>query len=89
MSEQGVALTEAELLRAISGAIGSMGYEAWTIGITDQPGRSRAERGNPASWRSWQADSEFTARRVEQGCRDQGMKGSPGGGTAATYVYIF
>ena len=82
-------MTEEALLRAIGVARGALDYEAWTIGITDNPGRSRAERGNPASWRSWQADSEFTARRVEQGCRDKGMKGSTGGGTAATYVYIF
>ena len=82
-------LTEEALLRAIGVARGALDYGAWTIGIADDPGRSRAEHGNPASWRSWEADSEITARRVEQGCRDRGMKGSARGGAAATYVYIF
>ncbi len=85
---QGAGVTERALIYAIEAATG-LSYEAWAIGITDDPGRQRTEHGNPASWRSWQADREFTARRVEQGCRDKGMKGSPGGGTAATYVYIF
>ena len=82
-------MTEPALILAVEIARGGLGYEAWTIGITDDPGRRKAEHGNPASWRSWQADSELTARRVEQGCRDQGMKGSPGGGTAPTSVYNF
>ena len=82
-------MTEAELVRAIEMARGGMGYGAWTIGITDDPGRSRAEHHNPVGWRSWQADSERSARLVEQGCRDMGMKGSPSGGVAPTHVYIF
>ena len=81
-------MTEAALIYAIEAAAG-LSYEAWTIGITDDPSRHRAEHGNPASWRLWQADSELKARRVERGCRDKGMKGSPGGGSASTYVYIF
>ena len=82
-------MTAAELIDAIELARGGMGYEAWTIGITDGPGRRRADHGNPRSWRSWPADSELTARRVERGFRDKGMKGSPGGGAVPTYVYIF
>ena len=82
-------MTEAELIHAIELARGGMGYEAWTIGITDDPGRRKAEHGNPVGWRSWQADSGLTARQVERGFRDKGMKGSPGGGTTPTYVYIF
>ena len=82
-------MTEAELVRAIEMARGGMGYRAWTIGITDDPGRSRAEHHNPGGWRSWHADSERSARLVEQGCRDMGMKASAAAATGATYVYIF
>ena len=82
-------MTEAALLLAIEVASRGLGYAAWTIGITDDPGRSRAERGNPVGWRSWQADSEPTARRVEEAFRDRGMKGGPSGGSAPRYVYIF
>ena len=86
---KGAAVTEAALRLAIEVASGGLGYAAWTIGITDDPGRSRAEHGNPVGWRSWQADSEPTTRLIEQTFRDQGMKGSPAGGSAPTYVYIF
>ncbi len=82
-------MTERALIYAIEAAKGRLGYAAWTIGITDDPSRRRAEHGNPASWRSWQAESELTARRVERECRDKGMRGSPGGGSASIYVYIF
>ena len=82
-------MTEAELIYAIEAARGGMGYEAWTIGITDDPGRRKDEHGNPVGWRSWEANSELTARLVEHGFRDKGMKGSPSGRTAPTYVYIF
>ena len=82
-------MTEAELLRAIGVARGSLDYKAWTVGITDNPARSRVEHGAPVGWRSWPADSELTARRVEQGCRGKGMKASAAGATGATYVYIF
>ena len=82
-------MTEAALLPAIRVASGGLGYAAWTIGITDDPSRSRAEHGNPVGWRSWQGESERTTRRVEQALRGQGMKGTPGGGSAPTYVYIF
>ena len=34
-------MTEAELIHAIEAATGGMGYEAWTIGITDDPGASQ------------------------------------------------
>ena len=88
------AVTEAGLIRSIERRVIEIaregtGYERWTVGITDDPGRSKAEQGNPLGWRSWRADSEPTARRVEQGFRDKGMKGSPGGGAAPIYVYIF
>ena len=81
-------MTEAEVLRAIEIARGGLGYAAWTVGITDDPGRSRAEHDNPVGWRSWRADSEPPTRRVEQAFRDQGMKESPAGGSASIYVYI-
>ena len=89
MSKQGVALTEAALLRAIEMARGALDYKAWTVGITDNPGLSRAEHGNPAGWRWWQADGEITARRVEQGCLGKGMKASAAGAAGATCVYVF
>ena len=82
-------MPEAALIYEIEVARAGMDYEAWTVGITDNPARSRVEHGAPVGWRSWPADSELTARRVEQGCRGKGMKASAAGATGAAYVYIF
>lgn len=64
-------------------------YSAWTIGITDDPGRRKTEHGNPKYWHQWRADTETIARNVEKYFLDKGMKGAPGGGDDLNYVYIF
>lgn len=64
-------------------------YSVWTIGVTDDPDRRRREHGNPKFWHHWDADSEQVARNIEAYFLDKGMKGAPGGGGRADYVYIF
>jgi len=64
-------------------------YSAWTVGVTDNPGRRRAEHGDPNAWHCWDADSETVARNVENYFLDKGMKGGSGGQGRADYVYIF
>lgn len=64
-------------------------FSAWIIGVTDDPERRRREHGNPSVWYHWDADSEQVARNVEDYFLDEGMKGAPGGGGRADYVYIF
>ena len=48
-------------------------YSAWTIGVTDNPERRRAEHGNPNVWYHWEANSEQVARNVEAYFLDKGM----------------
>lgn len=64
-------------------------YTIWTIGVTDDPSRRRAEHGNPTHWHQWDADTEQAARNVEAHFLAKGMKGGPGGLGRADYVYIF
>ena len=64
-------------------------YSAWTIGVTDDLIRRRNEHNNPSTWFQWDADTEQADRNVETYFLDKGMKGAPGGGGRADYVYIF
>ena len=64
-------------------------YASWTIGVTDDLTRRRAEHGNPSPWHEWDADTETVARNVEAYFIAKGMKGGAGGGGRADYVYIF
>lgn len=80
-------VTESEIIREIEGKVTH--YSVWTIGITDDPNRRRAEHGNPQTWYHWNAVSESSARRIEKYFLDKGMKGAPGGGISPNYVYIF
>ncbi len=64
-------------------------YGAWTIGVTDDPGRRMREHNNPTGWRHWDADTERIARDVEAFFVAEGMSGDTGGGGRADYVYIF
>ena len=61
----------------------------WTIGVTDNPSRRKAEHGNPSNWHQWKADTETAARNVESYFIAKGMKGEVGGGFTPTWVYIF
>lgn len=51
--------SESAIKAAIEGIISSPSN--WTIGVTDDPVRRRAEHGNPAGWRHWNADTETAA----------------------------
>ena len=64
-------------------------YPTWTIGLTDNPARRRAEHGNPSVWFQWNADTQAIARSIEMYFLDRGMEGDVGGCGSADYVYIF
>jgi hypothetical protein len=88
-------MNESQLIAAIDGVIIGFGYSygAWTVGITNDPDRRKQEHQdegqNVGLWRHWKADSESTARSVEQYFLKKGCKGGTGGGDYPTYVYIF
>ena len=82
-------MTERELIQAVEAGRQPYSYGAWTIGITDNPERRKAEHNNPGLWKHWRADSETIARSVENYFLDKGMKGDVGGGFNPNYVYIF
>ena len=79
--------TESEIKSAIERIVSH--YSVWTIGVTDNPARRKAEHGNPSVWHNWDADTETAARNVEKYFLDKGMKGGGGGAGRADYVYIF
>lgn len=68
-------------------------YKTWTIGVTDDLDRRRAEHkrdGKKTSrWRYWNADTERDARAVERHFLARGMQGGSGGAGQADYVYVF
>lgn len=64
-------------------------YSQWYIGITADPEQRKIQHGNPLAWRSWNAESESTARRIEKRFVDLGMHGDTGGGYNPIHVYIF
>ena len=67
-------------------------YGDWTIGITNDVMRRKGEHANTENvkrWKSWFANTEETARTVEDYFHDCGMKGGDGGGTNPIFVYIF
>ena len=55
-------MTKTAPISAIDEARGSQAHSGWTIGITNNPNRRRAEHGNPVVWHSWRADSEQVAK---------------------------
>ena len=84
--------SESEIKAAIEKRVSSAktkDYSIWTIGVTDDADRRKAEHGNPKYWMQWNPDSETAARNVEKYFLDKGMKGAPGGPGKANYVYIF
>jgi len=86
-------MQESEIIEAIRKNLGSNDCNIWTIGITDDPVRRKAEhdgQGNDTKhWKDWKADTETIARSVEKQFLDKGMKGGTGGGEHPTYVYVF
>jgi len=83
----GEKMNEREIINAIEGKVSY--YSIWTIGITNDPQRRRAEHDNPNNWYHWRADSETIARNVEEYFIKKGMQGATGGGEHPIYVYIF
>lgn len=84
--------SESEIKAAIEKRVSSAktkDYSIWTIGVTDDADRRKAEHGNPEYWMQWNPDSETAARNIEKYFLDKGMKGAPGGPGKANYVYIF
>ena len=84
--------TETQIKAAIEKRVNSTekkDYSIWTIGVTDDPTRRKAEHGSPKYWMQWNADSETAARNVEKYFLGKGMKGGTGGSGKADYVYIF
>ena len=63
-------------------------YSEWSIGVTDDPGKSRAEHLNPDSWYYWGTETEQQARKMEKYFLDKGMR-SEGLSGKAFYIYIF
>jgi hypothetical protein len=86
-------MQEYEIIAAIEQKIKGTDCNIWTIGITDDPERRRAEhdaKGESTTyWKDWKADSETIARNVETLFLGRGMKGGTGGGEHPTYVYVF
>ena len=68
-------------------------YAYWAIGITNNLERRKKEHEsdgkNVTCWNGWPADTDDIARTVENHFLKYEMKGSGGGGTNPTYVYIF
>jgi hypothetical protein len=80
--------SETSIKAAIERVLG-VNYTIWTIGVTDDTVRRRREHSNPSTWLDWNADTETAARNVEAYFIAKRMKGGPGGGGRANYVYIF
>lgn len=49
-------------------------YSDWEIGITNEPGKRKAQLGNPLSWLQWQAASEDVALFILAYFLDSGLK---------------
>jgi len=63
----------------------------WSIGVTNNPGKEKEDRGNPEYWRQWEADDEMTARRIERHLLDNGCKKAWSNGNShdARHIYAF
>lgn len=89
----GSPMQESAIIRAIEQKIGSTDIKIWTIGVTDDPQRRKAEHDangeSTTHWTDWKADTETIARNVEKYFLDKGMKGGTGGGEHPIYVYVF
>lgn len=68
-------------------------HSDWTIGVTDDTARRKAEHERDGEditrWRHWEADTESNARTIEAVFVGRGMKGEVGGGGSADFVYVF
>lgn len=65
------------------------GYRQWRVGITDDNARRWQEHGHPPCWFALKAESEATARAVEEHFLACGMEGGRGGRGHGGFVYVF
>lgn len=89
-------MQESEIIEVIRQKVGSTDCNIWTIGITDDPERRKADLDrqdeNTKHWKDWKADTETIARNVEKHFLDKGMNVGTGGADATiapTFVYVF
>ena len=70
-----------------------LSYEVWTIGVTGDPDRRRAEHENSGKdtqrWHQWDDLTALEARTVELRFLNMHMQGGSGGPSDADYVYVF
>lgn len=77
------------IMKEIESSVGT-NFATWTIGLTDDPSRRINERGNPAYWNDWQANSELDAQEIFDHFTNLGMqKDELEEGVPANYVYVY
>ena len=64
-------------------------FKVWTIGITNNPKRSKNGHDNPQIWYHWKANSESVVRSIAKHFIGKGVKRASGGGEKPRYVYLF
>ena len=64
-------------------------YSKWMIGRTNDPEDSKTQRGEPDTWRNWDAASTDAAEKVESYFIDKGMRQDAESFSGADFVYIF
>ena len=81
-------MTENEIKKCIEKYVG-YNYSSWTIGVTNDPEKSRREHGDPEHWHQWDASGEEPAKRIAYHFLEKGYNGSGDMVDSANYVYIF
>jgi len=74
-----------ELVKSQSGG----NYSKWMIGRTNDSENSKTKRGEPNSWRDWDANSKDDADKVESYFLDKGMRQDSESYGSADFVYVF
>ncbi len=74
-----------ELVKSQSGGI----YSKWMIGRTNDSENSKTKRGEPYSWRDWDANSKEDAENIESHFIDNGMRQDSESYGSADFVYVF
>ncbi|MDA1127976.1 MAG: hypothetical protein O2913_04655 [Chloroflexi bacterium] len=80
--------TETMIKAGIDRLVGS--YSLWGIGLTNDPDTRELEMGSPNGWQFFDADSEESAKNVEEHFLSKGMAGNNEGRVGrAKFVYIY
>lgn len=64
-------------------------YSKWMIGRTNDLEDNKTQRGEPDTWRNWDATTTDDAEKVESYFVDKGMRQDAEGFSGADFVYIF